>query len=413
MIWSTIVLVLVVLIVLKTTVHLWLEFLNLKPLQAKLQSSGAQASEEDKRTLGYHQALTRHGAGEMLMETVILLGLVLFGFFPWVYHLGTQTFGSGIWADALLGVGVLFVLSLPGWPWSWRHQFGIEQAYGFNRSTKQLWWSDRIKGTVLTFVLGVPLLALVLWIQRELGTWWWLYAALGIFLIQLLMMVLYPKLILPLFNKLEPLKDQELKQRLMDLADRSGYKAESILVMDGSKRSGHSNAFFTGFGKFRKIVLFDTLIEQMEVEELEAVLAHEIGHYRLGHIPKMLAIALVGLLLTFGALAWLIQAEWIWTALGFAGTPRLVAVIWFLALFSGFFTFWITPLFSLMSRKHEFEADAFARDAMGGPQSLVSALRKLFKKNLGNPLPHPLYSAFFHSHPPLEERVGALEAKAG
>lgn len=412
MIGSTIVLILLVVVVVKTAVHLWLEFLNLKPLESKIAHSGETASEEEKRTLGYHRAQTRHGAGEMVTETGILLLLVLFGFFPWIYHWGTNTLGTGIWADALLGVGVLFLLSLPGWPWSWKHQFGIEEEYGFNRSTHKLWWTDRIKGTVLTFLLGVPLLALVLWIQSALGSWWWLYAALGIFLIQLLMLVLYPKLILPLFNKLEPLQDQELKKRLMALADRSGYKAESILVMDGSKRSGHSNAFFTGFGKFRKIVLFDTLIEQMEVEELEAVLAHEIGHYRLGHIPKMLGIAMVGLLLTFGVLAWLIHAEWIWVGLGFSEPPRLVAVIWFLALFSGFFTFWVTPLFSLLSRKHEFEADRFAREVTGGPESLVSALRKLFKKNLGNPLPHPLYSAFFHSHPPLEERVGALEAGA-
>ena len=218
--------------------------------------------------------------------------------------------------------------------------------------------------------------------------------------------------IMPLFNKMEPLEEGELKDRLFDLADRTGFKAKTILVMDGSKRSGHSNAFFAGFGRFRRIVLFDTLIEQMSHEELEAVLAHEIGHYKKGHIPKMIMLSA---LLTFGMFAllgWLASGTWFAEAFLFSADAAayFVPVLLLFVLLKELLTFWLSPLSSILSRKHEYEADAFAREAMDSAKPLVKALRKLHKENLSNLTPHPVYSRFYYSHPTLLERESALNS---
>jgi len=221
------------------------------------------------------------------------------------------------------------------------------------------------------------------------------------------MIVLYPKLILPLFNKLTPLPEGELRTRLLALGDRTGFRAQTIEVMDGSKRSAHSNAFFTGFGRWRRIVLFDTLIAQLTPEELEAVLAHEIGHYRRGHIPKTLALAAATMFAGFAVIAWLARSPWFNAAFGFPPGELAPAFLLF-GLLSGAATFWCSPLTNLLSRKHEYEADAFARAAVGGAGPMVGALRKLAQKNLSNLTPHPWFSAFFHSHPTLVEREAAL-----
>jgi STE24 endopeptidase len=225
------------------------------------------------------------------------------------------------------------------------------------------------------------------------------------------MLVLYPKLILPLFNKLTPLPEGELKTRLLTLGDRTGFRAKTIEVMDGSKRSGHSNAFFTGFGRFRRIVLFDTLIAQLTPEELEAVVAHEIGHYRRGHIPKMLLVSAVTMLGGFAVIAWLARSSWFNLAFGFPPGELAPAFLLF-GLLSGLVTFWFSPLTNLLSRKHEYEADAFAREAVGGAAPMVGALRKLAQKNLSNLTPHPWFSGFYYSHPTLVERERALVQNA-
>jgi STE24 endopeptidase len=224
---------------------------------------------------------------------------------------------------------------------------------------------------------------------------------------QLLMMVLYPKFILPLFNKLTPLPEGELRERLMSLADRTEFSASTIEVIDGSKRSGHSNAFFTGFGRFRRIVLFDTLIAQLERDELEAVLAHEIGHYKRGHIPRSIALGAVVLLGGFAALAWLANSAEFLGALGFEVGDMAPAFLLF-ALLGGLASHWLTPIANLLSRKHEYEADAFAANATGGADAMIGALRKLSQKNLSNLTPHPWFSFFHYSHPTLFERERAL-----
>ena len=221
------------------------------------------------------------------------------------------------------------------------------------------------------------------------------------------MLILYLKLILPLFNKLSPLPEGELRTRLLALGDRTGFRAQAIEVIDGSKRSGHSNAYFTGFGRFRRIVLFDTLIAQLTPEELEAVLAHEIGHYRRGHIPKMIALSAVMMFGGFAAIAWLARSEWFNRSFGFPGGELAPSFLLF-GLLAGAVTFWFTPLGNLLSRKYEYEADAFAREAVGGPGAMVGALRKLAQKNLTNLTPHRWFSGFYYSHPTLVEREAAL-----
>ena len=229
-----------------------------------------------------------------------------------------------------------------------------------------------------------------------------------LFSFQLLMMILYPKLIVPLFNKLTPLPAGDLRDRLMALGERTGFRASTIEVIDGSKRSGHSNAYFTGFGRFRRIVLFDTLVTQLTPQELEAVLAHEIGHYRCGHIPRLLALSAGMMFAGFAAIAWLAGSSWFNPAFGFPPAQLAPSFLLF-GLLSGSVTFWFSPLGNLLSRRHEYEADAFAREAMGGPASLVSALRKLAQKNLTNLTPHPWFSGFHYSHPTLVEREAALQ----
>ncbi|MDE3084264.1 MAG: M48 family metallopeptidase, partial [Verrucomicrobiota bacterium] len=206
---------------------------------------------------------------------------------------------------------------------------------------------------------------------------------------------------------LTPLPEGDLRARLMSLAERTGFRAKTIEVIDGSKRSAHSNAYFTGFGRFRRIVLFDTLIAQLEPEELEAVLAHEIGHYRLGHVPRLLAVSAALQLGGFAALAWLVRSPWFVTAFGFPAGELAPAFLLF-GLLGGLVTFWFSPIGNFFSRRHEYAADAFARDALGAPAPMIGALRKLAKKNLSNLTPHPLFSGFYYSHPVLTEREQAL-----
>ena len=305
-------------------------------------------------------------------------------------------------------------MQIPGLIFDWYNQFILEEKYGFNKSTKKLWMLDKVKGIVLGFSLSYLLLVLLIWMYRllsfELPQIWWIVVFFVFFMIQLLMMVLFPKLILPLFNKLTPLDEGELKDRLMKLSDKTGFKANSIEVIDGSKRSGHSNAYFTGFGRFRRIVLYDTLIEQMSVEEIEAVLAHEVGHYKMGHIPKRLIMSFFIGLLGFGLIGYLLQSEWFYMGIGLDAslTSSLGPLIVGLSLILGFFTYWLTPISNFFSRKHEFEADNFAKNSVGGADSLISALRKLYVKNLSHPLPHPLMAGFHYSHPTLLERENAL-----
>ena len=254
---------------------------------------------------------------------------------------------------------------------------------------------------------------LVLWLFDRAAEWWWLWAWGSLMVFQLLMVTLAPKIIMPLFNKFTPLPDGSLKDRLLALGERTGFSARTIQVMDGSRRSRHSNAFFTGFGRWRKIVLFDTLIEQLQEEELEAVLAHEIGHYKKGHIPKTLALSAAGSLVGFWVVSLLVKQAWFVEAFGFTfQADQPASALLLMILLGGTVSFWLLPLANRLSRKYEYEADAYAAGVMGGPDSMIGALRKLAEKNLSNLIPDPIFSRFYYSHPTLFEREKALTAQS-
>lgn len=363
-----------------------------------------------KKSVAYTLEKSRFGAVAGIFDTVVL-GVVLFGgvlppLFSLVIGWGAPT---AVWSHAVFVLLAMVLLSLPSVPFEWWEQFRLEEKFGFNKSTIGLWVMDKVKGTLLTFAIGFPLLWALLSLVNWTGESWWIWAFALVFGFQLLMLVLYPKLILPLFNKLTPLPEGDLRTRLMALGDRTGFRASTIEVIDGSKRSGHSNAYFTGFGRFRRIVLFDTLITQLTPEELEAVLAHEIGHYRRGHIPKMIAMSAAMMFGGFAVIAWLARSPWFNESFGFPANVLAPSFLLF-GLLSGLVTFWFSPLMNVLSRKHEYEADAFAREAVGGPAAMVGALRKLAQKNLSNLTPHPWFSAFHYSHPTLVEREAALAA---
>jgi STE24 endopeptidase len=400
------------LIVLKWAAQIWLERLNLKHVQA--HASAVPDAFKDivdeatyRKSVEYTLAKGKFDQVETTYHVVILLLILFSGVLPWALNLFTHWLGNSAWAMAVFLFAVGLMLSLPGLPLAWYDQFKLEERFGFNTSTQKIWWLDRLKGLLLGIVLGFPLLVLILKFVDWTGSLWWLWAWAALLVFQMIMAVLAPVLILPLFNKFTALPDGSLRDRLLNLAERTRFRARSIQVMDGSKRSRHSNAFFTGFGQFRKIVLFDTLIQQLAEPELEAVLAHEIGHFKKKHIPKMLAMSAFASLVGFFCLSLLAKQEWFYRAFGFASGNIAPALLVF-GLLSGLLTFWFSPVAHWWSRRYEYQADAFAAKTMDEPRSLVGALRKLNEKNLSNLTPHPIYSGFYYSHPTLLEREQAL-----
>lgn len=359
------------------------------------------------KSVDYTLARGRFSQLEDGFDAVLLLVVLFSGVLPWGLSKFSGFSGTSAWAMAAFIFAVGLVLAALALPLSWWEQFRLEQRFGFNTTTQRTWWMDRAKGFVLSLLLGCPLLVLVLKLVEWTGGAWWLWAWGALLGFQLLMMVLAPVIIMPLFNKFTPLPDGALRERLLALAERTRFRARSIQVMDGSKRSRHSNAFFTGLGRFRKIVIFDTLIAQLTEPELEAVLAHEIGHYKLRHIVKLLAGSALSSLAGFYALSVLAKADGFCRAFGFA-PGNLAPVLLLFGLLAGVVTFWLSPVFHAWSRRYEYQADAFAKRTLGDAQPLITALRKLNEKNLSNLTPHPLYSGFYYSHPTLQEREQAL-----
>ena len=303
-----------------------------------------------------------------------------------------------------LAVGLVFaVANLPADLYS---TFGLEAKFGFNKTTAGLFITDKLKGMVLGLVIGLPFLLVILWLMDSMGDYWWLWASAFITLFQLLLIVIFPTFIAPWFNQFEPLKEGELRQRILALADRVGFKTSGIFTMDGSKRSAHSNAYFTGIGQAKRIVLFDTLIEQMTLEEGLAVLAHEMGHYKMKHIRRMLAVRTFFLFIGLYLLSLLIQTPSFFGA--FALTPSSHAALVLFTLISGPATFYLGPLMNRLSRKHEYEADRFAAATLRDGKPMEEALVKLTIENLSNLNPHPWYSAYYYSHPTPAERISAI-----
>jgi STE24 endopeptidase len=403
------------LILARLVAELWLARLNRRHVLAHADEippafRGIIDEPAYKKSVAYTLAKSRFGTVEDTFNVAVLLVILFSGILPWVFQLFAHWLGQSAWVMAAFLVSVGLAMSLPGLPFNWFSQFRLEEKFGFNTMTPKIWWSDLLKGLLLALALGYPLLVLILKIVQWTGAWWWLWAWGALLAFQLVMSVLAPVLILPLFNKFTPLPEGSLRDRLLDLARRTQFRARSIQLMDGSKRSRHSNAFFTGFGRFRKIVLFDTLVQQLTGPELEAVLAHEIGHFKKKHIPKMLAFSAAGSLAGFYLISVLARQEWFYRAFGFEPGNVASALLLF-GLLAGTVTFWFSPLIHWWSRRYEYQADAFAAYVMSEAHSLIGALRKLNEKNLSNLTPHPIYSGFYHSHPTLLEREQALEGK--
>jgi STE24 endopeptidase len=408
-----------VLVLARAIAELWLSHLNQNYVRAHADEVPLAFREmvdeaTYHRSVGYTLAKGRFGEVVTVFDTVLLIILLFSGVLPWAFGKFTAAFGTSAWAMA----GFLFVTGFAlsiiiGLPFAWYAQFKLEDRFGFNTTTVKTWVLDRLKGLLLAVLLGFPLLALVLKLIEWTGPNWWIWAAVMVIAFQLLLMLTAPAVIMPLFNKFTPLPDGSLRERLFALAQRTDFPTRSIEVMDGSKRSRHSNAFFTGFGRFRKIVLFDTLVAQLAEPELESVLAHEIGHYKKRHVVKLLGVSIAGVFVGFAAIAWLARQQWFHRAFGFqyhAGfaAANVVPAMLLFALLAGTISFWFSPLVHIWSRRFEYEADAFARTTMGEVQPLIQALRKLTEKNLSNLTPHPLYSGFYYSHPTLLERENAL-----
>lgn len=415
---SLVAVIALILILSRTATELWLSRLNQLHVQAHAGEvppafRGIIDEATYSRSAEYTLAKGRFGNVVGVFDTVVLIALLFGGFLPSAFARFSAGFGTTPWAMAgfLFAMGV--ALSILGLPFAWYGHFKLEERFGFSTITMKTWVLDRVKGFVLALLLGYPLLVLVFTLIEWTGANWWLYAATVVIAFQLLLQFIAPALIMPLFNKFTPLPPGRLRARLSALAERADFPVHNIEVMDGSKRSRHSNAFFTGFGRFRKIVLFDTLLAQLTEPELESVLAHEIGHHKKRHVLKLLALSVASVFAAFAMIAWLTRQEWFYRAFGFehrAGfaAANVTPAMLLFGLLAGTVTFWLSPFTHLWSRKFEYEADAFARAIMGEAQSLIQALRKLSEKNLSNLTPHPLYSGFYYSHPALLERERAL-----
>ena len=363
-----------------------------------------------QKAADYTVAKAQFGMLEVPVNAVLVLALTLGGGVQVLSALWAPALGAGsIWHGAALIISVFALQSLIGLPFSAFRVFVIEQRFGFNRMTVGLFLSDLVKHTLLGLALLVPLLLAVLWLMERMGPIWWL-AVWGLWTAFLLvLMMIVPTFILPLFNKFTPLADGELSRRIAALLERTGFKSRGLFVMDGSKRSSHGNAFFAGLGAGKRIVLFDTLVSRLNPPELEAVLAHELGHYKLHHIAKSLALSAALSFAGLWILGLLIDKPWFYEGLGVSTISTAAALLLFL-LVGPEFAFFLHPLASRFSRKNEYEADAYA---VGHAQSaeLVRALVKLYQDNAATLTPDPLHSAFYDSHPPAAMRIARLKTR--
>lgn len=360
-----------------------------------------------QKAADYTVAKTGLGMTDVLVGAATLLALTLGGVIQWVSQAWDAAFAPGtlLHGTALL-LSVFFLQSVVGLPSTVYRTFGIEARFGFNRMTPKLFIADMVKHTLVGLALGVPLLLAVLWLMRSMGEHWWIYVWLLWLVFSVVMMMLYPALIMPLFNKFTPVTDGELARRVAAVLVRCGFKSSGLFMMDGSRRSSHGNAFFTGFGATKRIVLFDTLVSRLQPSEVEAVLAHELGHYRLHHIAKGLVLTAVVSLVMLWLLGLIIDRPWFYQGLGVSTPSSAAALILFLLVVPEFL-FFVQPLTSLYSRKREFEADAYAV-GHADSKDLVQALVKLYHDNAATLTPDPLHSAFYDSHPPAAMRIARL-----
>ena len=363
-----------------------------------------------QKAADYTVAKARFGLLELAFGTAILLAWTLLGGLDTLNRAVVAWLGYGMTQQLALLVCFALIGGLFDLPFTLYQTFVIEQRFGFNKMTLKLWLLDLAKSTLVGTLIGMPIAALILWLMGAAGSLWWLWAWTVWMGFNLLLLVVYPTFIAPLFNKFKPLDDVALKARVTGLMQRCGFAAKGLFVMDGSKRSAHANAYFTGFGAAKRVVFYDTLLAKLSHGEVDAVLAHELGHFKHKHIIKRIAGMFALSLLGFALLGWLSTHVWFYTGLGvrpnLSGPNDSLALLLFLMAVP-VFSFFISPLFAQLSRRHEFEADAYAVQQTSG-QDLSTALLKLYEDNASTLTPDPLFVRFYYSHPPASERLARM-----
>ena len=363
---------------------------------------------EHAKAAAYTAAKQRLGMVETAYDVLITLGLTLGGGIALVGAWSAQATASPLLSGTLHVLGVLAVMALLGLPFSIYRTFVQEQRFGFNRTRAAVFVTDQLKGWTLGLILGGAVAAGVLWIMATAGARWWLVGWAAWLSFSLLVTWAWPRLIAPIFNKFSPLEDTELRRRIDALLDRCDFHAKSVFVMDGSRRSSHGNAYFTGFGREKRIVFFDTLLTSLTPLQIESVLAHELAHFKLRHIPQRLVVGAIMSLAGFGLLGWLAGQDWFYAALGVPVSSDAAALLLFL-LVTPAFTWVSSPILAAWSRRHEYQADAFAAEHSDA-RSLADALVTMYKDNASTLTPDPLHSAFHDSHPPPADRIQRLQA---
>ena len=400
-------------------VRFWLSSRHIRHVLAHRSAVPAEFAEKiplaaHQKAADYTVARTKFGLLTLVVNSAVLVGFTLLGGLQLLSSVLLHWFGGpGMLYQLGLIVAFALISGLIDLPFDYYRQFVLEARFGFNKMTRGLFVIDIVKHSLIGAVIGLPLLWVILTLMDKSGALWWFYAWLVWSGFQLLMLVLYPTVIAPLFNKFTPLDDDSLRARIEGLMQRVGFASKGLFVMDGSKRSAHGNAYFSGFGAGKRIVFFDTLLARLAPHEIEAVLAHELGHFKLKHIVKRITVMFAISLVFLALLGFLKGQAWFYTGLGvdpmlFGSNDAMALILFMLAL--PIFTFLLSPLSSLSSRKHEFEADAFAAQHTNA-QDLVSALVKLYEDNASTLTPDPLHSAFYDSHPPASLRIGKLHAR--
>ncbi|MDZ4212096.1 MAG: M48 family metallopeptidase, partial [Methylotenera sp.] len=397
-----------------TLIRLWLGRRHISYVQTHRKQ--VPAAFENNITLDAHQkaadyasAKTRLVIIEAVVAALLLAALTLGGGLQliddiWRNLLPTQEIIRG----ALVICSALLVSSFIDLPFEYYKTFVIDEKFGFNKMTPAMFLSDLVKHSLVGLALGAPILFAALWLMQGAGQYWWLYLWLVWSVFNLIMLAVYPTFIAPLFNKFSPLKDENLKQRIETLLTKCGFKSQGLFVMDGSARSSHGNAYFTGFGSSKRVVFFDTLLERLNVDEIEAVLAHELGHFKHHHVIKRIVLMFLVSFLGLALLGWLINQPWFYTGLGVTQKSDYMALVLFLMV-SPVFLFLLRPIMASYSRKNEFEADDYAANHASAKE-LVKALVKLYRDNASTLTPDPLHSAFYDSHPPASIRISKLAA---
>ena len=398
---------------LATATRVWLALRHLDHVQRHRDAVPAEFARDisldtHRHAADYSCAKTQLSLISSLFECALLLALTFGGALQWLADLTAGWFDPGVMRGVALLVLLGTLSSILDLPFAWYRTFTIEQRFGFNKMTPRMFVVDTLKNAAIAAALGIPLAACILWVMERAGGLWWFYAWLIWVGFNLLILTVYPVWIAPLFNKFVPLDDAQLKERIERLLERCGFKAQGLMVMDGSRRSSHGNAYFTGFGKSKRIVFFDTLLTRLLPNEVEAVLAHELGHFKLKHVIKRIAWIFIASLGFLWLLAQLMSQPWFYQGLNVQTQSTAMALVLFFIVMPQFI-FLLHPVTSFYSRKHEFEADRYAaQHASAG--DLVSALVKLYKDNAATLTPDPLHSMFYDSHPPATLRIARLQA---